>query len=153
MKGIATILLCILCILFIKMKPISDYDQYRSWFDKEIAFEINHELKSINKKITKKEVMPKDYQHLATTYEKLYEQALKKEAANKAHPHLLKYLKERANYHHGYADYLKNKDQMVKAQLNNVYDEGNVEYQLFLDSLEKFAEKHYEKFDYPFILY
>ncbi|HYK74651.1 MAG TPA: hypothetical protein VEV44_16270 [Pseudoneobacillus sp.] len=151
--ALVIIIIIFVLSLFVKMTPITPYDKYRNWFDKDIAFEINHQLKRINKKIVRKEVKPEDYVELAFIYEKLFKEAIKKETENEAHQHLILYLKYRKDYYIRYSKYLENRDQMVKAQLNNVYDDGNIEYQLFLDGIEKWSEKQNEKFEYQFILY
>jgi hypothetical protein len=155
MRGIGVGLICFIVLLlpFIKMTPDSPYDQYRSWFDEEIAAEMDEQLKVINKKIKRKKIKVEDYSNLAKTYEDLLIKALEKNETNKAQQHLVEYLRLRTNYHLGYVEYFQTKDQLKKAQLNNIYDDGNVEYQLFLNDLEEFAKVHNEKFRYPFILY
>lgn len=149
------IILSMIILLFLQQKNhhSSPYHHYRKWYNQEIALVMDAKLKIINQKIKDKKVGVEDYENLAKTYEILHQKALNKKDSRPVHKQLILYLEKREQYHKGYANYYKNKDQLAKAKLNNIYDEGNTHYMLFLDELEKFANVKNEKFEYPFGLY
>jgi uncharacterized membrane protein YgaE (UPF0421/DUF939 family) len=154
-KHFIGMIIAILLIIFFIIFHFSgtSYDRYRHWYDTEISKEMNDSLRNLNKKINQKTVTAKDYQNVENSYEELYEKALNKNDKHTYHKHLTVFLKSRVQYYKGFATYFKTKKQMLKANLNNVYDDGNTEYQLFLAELEKFAKENKEKFQYPFDLY